>query len=124
MSRNNEVQTTVDLICDGTSITGDIEAARDMRIDGLVKGKVAAKGKVVIGPTGKIEGDVTCQTLDVSGCIEGNILVRELISLKASSLILGNINTAKISIEPGAKFTGTCEMGNGTKMKDEKKGAK
>jgi len=125
MSRNNEVQTTaVNLVCDGTSITGDIEASRDIRIDGFVKGKIIVKGKVVVGPTGKVEGDITCQTIDVSGRIEGNIHVSELISLKASALILGNINTTKISVEPGAKFTGTCKMGNEAGVKDEKKAVK
>ena len=125
MSRNNEVQTTaVNLVCDGTSINGNIDATRDIRIDGFVKGKITVKGKVVIGPTGKVEGDITCQTIDVSGRVEGNILVSELISLKSSSMILGNINTVKISVEPGAKFTGTCKMGNEASMKDEKKEAK
>ena len=125
MSRNNDVQTSaVNLVCDGTSINGDIEASRDIRIDGFVKGKIIVKGKVVVGPTGKVEGDVTCQTIDVSGRVEGNIHVSELISLKSSALVLGNIDTVKISVEPGAKFTGTCKMGNDAGIKDEKKASK
>jgi len=125
MSRNNEVQTTaVNLVCDGTSINGDIEASRDIRIDGFVKGKIIVKGKVVVGPTGKVEGDITCQTIDVSGRIEGNIHVSEIISLKSSALVLGNIDTVKISVEPGAKFTGTCKMGNEAGVKNEKKAIK
>jgi len=125
MSRNNEVQTTaVNLICDGTSVNGDIEASRDIRIDGFVKGKIIVKGKVVVGPTGKVEGDITCQTIDVSGRIEGNVHVSEIISLKSSALVLGNINTVKISVEPGAKFTGTCKMGNEVGVKNEKKAIK
>jgi cytoskeletal protein CcmA (bactofilin family) len=111
MSRNNEVQATaVNLICDGTSIKGDVNASRDIRIDGFLNGTLEVNGKAVIGTTGKIEGDIKCKTIDVSGTIEGNVVASEMILLKSTALILGNIQTDKISVEPGAKFTGTCKM--------------
>lgn len=123
MSRNNEVQTTaVNLICDGTSIKGDIQASRDIRIDGYLNGTMQVNGKVVVGNTGKIEGDINCKTIDVSGKVEGNIIASEMVLLKSTAIILGNISTDKISVEPGAKFTGTCKMGESApKKKDEKK---
>jgi|EP01029_Cantina_marsupialis_P000107 cytoskeletal protein CcmA (bactofilin family) len=122
MSRNNEVQpTAVNLICDGTSIKGDVKASRDIRIDGYLNGKMDVNGKVVVGNTGKIEGDVKCKTIDVSGRVEGNIMASEMVNLKNTAVILGNIATDKISVEPGAKFTGTCKMGEQAPKKDEKK---
>ena len=122
MSRNNEVQpTAVNLICDGTSIKGDVQASRDIRIDGYLNGKIDVNGKVVVGNTGKIEGDVKCKTIDVSGRVEGNVVASEMINLKSTAIILGNITTDKISVEPGAKFTGTCKMGEQAPKKDEKK---
>ncbi len=122
MSKNNEVQSTaVNLICDGTSITGDIQASRDIRIDGFLNGKMKVNGKVVVGNTGKIQGDVHCKTIDVSGMVEGNIFASEMVNLKNSAVILGNITTDKISVEPGAKFTGSCKMGEPAPKKDEKK---
>lgn len=122
MSRNNDVQpTAVNLICDGTSIKGDVQASRDIRIDGYLNGKMQVNGKVVVGNTGKIEGDVNCKTIDVSGRVEGNIIASEVVNLKSTALILGNITTDKISVEPGAKFTGSCKMGEAAPKKDEKK---
>lgn len=122
MSKNNEVQpTAVNLICDGTSIKGEIQASRDIRIDGLLNGKMVVNGKVVVGNTGKIEGDVQCKTIDVSGRVDGNIIASEMVNLKSTAVILGNITTDKITIEPGAKFTGSCKMSDVAPKKDEKK---
>ena len=120
MSRNNDVQpNAVNLICDGTSIKGDVEASRDIRIDGYLNGKMQVNGKVVVGNTGRIEGDVNCKTIDVSGKVEGNIIASEMVNLKSTALIFGNITTDKISVEPGAKFTGSCKMGEKVAKKAE-----
>lgn len=111
MAKYNEVDnTTINLISNGTDITGDIVSNGDIRIDGTLKGSLNTKGKVVIGQTGKISGEVICKNSEVSGIVEGRITVGQLLSLKASSKILGDIATSKLSIEPGAKFTGNCKM--------------
>jgi cytoskeletal protein CcmA (bactofilin family) len=111
MAKYNEPDnTTINLISNGTDITGDIKSNGDIRIDGSLKGNLNTKGKVVIGPTGKISGEVTCKNSEVSGIVEGKIVVGQLLNLKASSRILGDIITAKLAIEPGARFTGNCNM--------------
>jgi cytoskeletal protein CcmA (bactofilin family) len=111
MAKFNETETTaVNLISIGTDITGDIKSNGDIRIDGSLKGNLNTKGKVVIGPTGKVNGEVICKNSEISGLIEGRITVGQLLSLKASSKILGEIVTAKLSIEPGAVFSGNCKM--------------
>ncbi|HPC97935.1 MAG TPA: polymer-forming cytoskeletal protein [Bacteroidales bacterium] len=108
---NGETEnTTINLISQGTEITGDIKSNGDIRIDGSLTGNLSTKGKVVIGPTGKVKGEVTCRNSEVSGSIEGKISVGQLLNLKASSKIQGDIVTYKLAIEPGARFTGTCKM--------------
>jgi cytoskeletal protein CcmA (bactofilin family) len=111
MAKFNETDnSTINLISNGTDITGDIKSNGDIRIDGTLKGNLATKGKVVIGPTGKVIGEVTCKNSEVSGIVEGKITVGQLLNLKASSKILGDIATSKLSVEPGATFSGTCKM--------------
>lgn len=111
MAKNNETETpSINLISNGTDIVGDIKSIGDIRIDGSLKGNLNTKGKVVIGPTGKVIGEVICKNSEVSGVIEGKISVGQLLNLKASSRILGDITTSKLSIEPGAKFSGNCKM--------------
>jgi len=102
--------TTINLISNGTDITGDIKSNGDIRIDGTLTGNLNTKGKVVIGTTGKVTGEVICKNSEVSGVVEGKIIVGQLLNLKASSKILGDINTSKLSIEPGARFSGNCKM--------------
>jgi cytoskeletal protein CcmA (bactofilin family) len=111
MGKFNETDnTTINLISPGTEITGDVKSNGDIRIDGLLTGNLTTKGKVVIGPTGKVKGEVFCRNSEVSGTVEGKISVGQLLTLKTSSKIVGDIITFKLSIEPGAKFTGNCKM--------------
>lgn len=131
MGKINETDnTTINLISNGTEITGDIKSSGDIRIDGTLTGNLNTKGKVVIGPTGKVKGEVFCKNSEVSGMIEGKISVGQLLNLKNASKIVGDIFTFKLSIEPGAKFTGTCKMSDAednegsafTKTKEPEKG--
>ena len=111
MAKYNETENnTINLISNGTDITGDIKSNGDTRIDGSLTGSLNTIGKVVIGPTGKVSGEVICKNSEVSGSIEGKITVSQLLNLKASSRIFGDIATSKLSIEPGAKFSGNCKM--------------
>jgi cytoskeletal protein CcmA (bactofilin family) len=111
MAKFNEPDnTTINLISNGTDITGDIKSSGDIRIDGSLTGNLNTKGKVVIGTTGKVKGEVICKNSEVSGFIEGKITVGQLLNLKASSKINGDIVTSKLSIEPGAVFSGNCKM--------------
>jgi cytoskeletal protein CcmA (bactofilin family) len=111
MAKYNETDNaTINLISNGTDIIGDIKTNGDIRIDGTLTGNLNTKGKVVIGPTGKVSGEVICKNSEVSGIVEGKINVGQLLNLKASSKIVGDISTSKLSIEPGAKFSGNCKM--------------
>lgn len=94
----------------GTTIEGNINANGDIRIDGTILGTVNVKGKFVLGPTGRIEGDINCQNADVSGIVNGKLIVAELLQLKSTSKLNGDITTNKLAIDPGAFFAGACKM--------------
>ena len=102
---------SINLIGAGTVVEGDIKSNGDIRIDGSVLGNVISKAKVVVGATGSIDGNVTSQNADVSGSIRGKVTVNELLFLKSSANIQGDIVTGKLVVEVGATFTGTCNMG-------------
>jgi cytoskeletal protein CcmA (bactofilin family) len=103
--------TSINLIGAGTTVEGDIKAQGDIRIDGTVYGSVTSKAKVVIGTTGVIEGDIISQNADVSGSVRGKASVNELLFLKSTANIIGDIVTGKLVVEVGANFTGSCNMG-------------
>lgn len=101
---------SVNIIGAGTVIEGDIKSDGDIRIDGTLNGSLITKGKLVLGTTGMVDGEVSCQNADISGTINGKIKVAELLSLKTTSKLTGDITTNKLSIEPGANFSGSCAM--------------
>ena len=107
----NDFSPAINMIGSGTIITGDIQSKGDIRVDGILKGSINTEGKVVLGANGTIEGDVVCQDADISGTINAKITVSKLLSLKATARLNGDIVTSKLSIEPGATFTGSCSMG-------------
>ena len=109
---------SINSFANGTEISGEIKSAGDVRIDGKLKGDIDIKGRLVIGATGFVEGNIVCSNCDVSGKIVGTITVTELLSLKASANIQGDMVTKKLSIEPGAVFTGTCKMDGKQKNQD------
>ncbi|MFZ1749972.1 MAG: polymer-forming cytoskeletal protein [Saprospiraceae bacterium] len=103
-------------IVEGTLINGNINAQNDIRIDGILKGKLECKGRVIIGPQGKIEGDINCLNAIIEGAFTGNLAVKDLLSIKETAVINGDIVTDKLLVQTGAIFNVTCTMG-GQKLK-------
>jgi cytoskeletal protein CcmA (bactofilin family) len=102
---------SVNIIGAGTSIEGDVVSSGDIRIDGNLKGTLKTRGKLVVGPSGSIEGQISCQNADISGNLRGKLVVAELLALKSTAKLNGEITTGKLAIEPGADFSGSCSMG-------------
>lgn len=118
---NNEINPQViNLIAKGTRITGDIVSDGDLRIDGEISGNLETKGRLVIGASGRIDGEIRCKSSEISGTHKGKLFVNELLSLKASSNVSGEIVTGKLSIEPGAYFAGTCTMSDESTSNDSR----
>tara|TARA_B110000459_G_scaffold99665_1_gene110811 strand:- start:1036 stop:1443 length:408 start_codon:yes stop_codon:yes gene_type:complete len=109
--KKTETSAAVNMIGAGTIITGDIVSKGDIRVDGTLKGSVNTEGRVVLGREGIIEGDIICNDADISGTIKAKITVSHLLSLKTTAKLSGDIITNKLSIEPGAAFSGSCSMG-------------
>ncbi|MDR1879248.1 MAG: polymer-forming cytoskeletal protein [Bacteroidales bacterium] len=109
----------INIIGAGTEIKGDIKTSGDMRIDGKLTGNFSSGQKLVIGQSGIIEGDIKCKDCDISGKVIGNMHVTELLTLKATADVMGDISTNKIVIEPGAQFSGVCKMHQNMQGKQE-----
>jgi len=102
---------TMNVIGKGTTITGDIDTSNDIRIDGKLEGNLFCKAKVILGNSAILEGNLSAVTAEISGEVVGKVEVSELLNLKNTSTIHGDINTGKLVIEAGAKFNGSCKMG-------------
>lgn len=111
MKNSTNSSSVINMVGNGTVINGDIQSKSDIRIDGTLKGSVKTEGKLVVGSSGVVEGDVVCSNADISGEIKAKITVSQLLALKSTSKLNGDIVTNKLSIEPGATFSGSCSMG-------------
>ena len=98
-------------ISNGTVVDGQIKVEGDIKVEGIVKGTITSKGRVQISSTGKVDGDIICQNADISGHVTGKLKIADILMLKGSAVVDGDINTGKIIIESGVKFNGNCTMG-------------
>lgn len=97
-------------IASGTLIKGEITTDADIRIDGSIDGKINSKSKVVIGERSIVEGDISAGNVEFWGTINGDVYVRDVLSLKNTACVNGNIHTRKLQVELGAQLNGECHM--------------
>lgn len=96
----------------GTEIRGDLETGGIIRIDGKVYGNVKSKSKINLGEGSFVEGNIISQNAEVSGEVKGKLEITDMLILKPSAVISGDIFTGKLIIEAGAVLNGTCKMGD------------
>ena len=97
-------------ISEGTKIVGDITSQGGFRIEGEIEGNVITEGRVVVGPTGSINGTLVCQDADFEGKFVGKMTISGTLTLKSSANIDGDVVIGKLAVEPGATFNATCSM--------------
>lgn len=105
----------INVIGKNTTIIGDIISEGDFRIDGVVEGNVKTNGKIVIGESGTVTGKINCTEADIAGEFSGEFNASNLLTLKSSAKISGDVVISKLAVEPGAEFNATCVMKAGVK---------
>lgn len=106
-------------IAQGTILKGDIESEGSFRIEGELQGNLNLKGKVVIGETGIIKGEVICENADIEGTFEGKLKVNTCLNLKSTANISGDVITDQLVVEAGASFNATCQMSGAVKTLED-----
>ena len=112
-SRKNETTGEHNRIVERTTVQGHINSLGDIRVDGQVKGNLTVGGKLVVGPTGTIDGQVKATEAAISGRVIGKLEIKGLTTLSQSANVEAEIMTGKLAVETGAQFSGTCTMNNG-----------
>mgnify|MGYP006348754945 CR=1 FL=1 len=99
-------------IVEGTTIKGDIISETDFRLDGKLTGNFTSEGKIVIGPTGEVIGDIICKSIDVEGVFSGKLQSEGMLNVKSKAHITGEVIVGKLAVEPDARFEASCEIRN------------
>ncbi len=100
------------IIGEGTSMKGDVTVEGSMQVDGEFEGAIDATDTLVVGETGKVEGDANVANAVIGGRMYGNVFASGKIELKRGSQLLGDIKTRGLVIEDGVVFQGNCQMGD------------
>ena len=100
---------SISRISAGTVIKGEILSPTDIRIDGTFEGRVQSKGRVVVGESAVIKGDIVCENVDLWGKVDGNLFVKNTLSLKEGCVVDGNLHIRRLSVELGSTFNGNCK---------------
>lgn len=103
-------QNSINLINEGTRISGEMVSSGDVRVDGFFKGEISTNAKLALGITGELNGHIECANADVAGKILGELVVSEILTLRSTAVVEGDIKVGKLIVEEGASFTGNCEM--------------
>ena len=88
-------------------LTGD----ESVRIDGTFFGNIDLNAKLILGPTGRIEGKIRAQEMQVSGEIEGNVECGESLRIGSTAKVNGDIKTPRASVDEGGQLNGRYMVG-------------
>ena len=111
MTASNTNSSGLNTLVNGTTIEGQVTAKSDIRVDGIIRGSLNCEAKVIIGETGFIEGQINCANAVIQGRFEGTLKVKELLNVRKTAVINGEITTSKLIVESGAIFNVSCKMG-------------
>ena len=99
------------IIGDGSVLKGNLKTSGNIRLEGKVIGDISSTSKVACGETSIVDGNVIAENAEIAGKVTGKVTVSELLILKSTASIHGDISTDNLIIESGANFNGACSMG-------------
>ena len=118
---NEILETSVNIISEGSRIEGKTVFENTTRVHGVIVGKIFSKqnSTLIISETAEIEGDIQGDIVIVDGFVRGDIHALTKVTLSSSGRVLGNIHSPVISIDFGAHFEGACSMQQPEKLTSE-----
>lgn len=106
---------SINSLVNGTTVEGTIHADNDFRIDGELKGSLNCKGKVIIGAPGNVKGEINCQNAVIEGTFDGTLKVHELLIVKETARVTGDVTVGNVNVDSGAVFNVSCNTGAAVK---------
>ncbi|MCL5006399.1 MAG: polymer-forming cytoskeletal protein [Acidobacteria bacterium] len=104
-------QELVGLLEPGVVFDGRMNISSGMvRLNTHLKGEIRSEGVLVLAELCEVEGEIHSRLVSVAGKVKGAIHAAEKIEIKAHGVVLGDIYTAALIVEPGGYFDGQCHM--------------
>jgi cytoskeletal protein CcmA (bactofilin family) len=99
----------------GSQFQGELVFEETFRIDGKFEGKIRSGSELILGDTAEVSGEIEVGRLSVNGLLKGTARATERIELHARARVEADLITPVLKIEEGARFDGSCRMGEETK---------
>jgi cytoskeletal protein CcmA (bactofilin family) len=104
----------------GTELQGELKFEGTVRIDGVFRGSINSTGVLLVGEGARVEADVHCGTIIVTGEITGEIQATERFEAQAPAKIQGDVQAPVLVINEGVNFDGHARMGSSVGAKAER----
>jgi cytoskeletal protein CcmA (bactofilin family) len=113
------VEAPMSIISSGMRITGDLECAGVVKVDGSIEGSVTGARQVLLGRGGVIHGNMIAEDIVIGGVVEGSIVAAARLELQATATVNGDIDTKSIVVIAGAQINGAVRMSNANAAADD-----
>lgn len=98
------------IIGQGLTVEGEITSEEEVMVVGTVRGRLSSDAAVIIEPGAVVEADVSAGSLSVGGTVTGNVSASDRVDLLTGGRLVGDVKTARITIQDGASFKGNVDM--------------
>lgn len=95
----------------GCELAGNMRFQETVRVDGHVEGEIECQKTLIVGEAGRIQARVDSECVVIHGTLEGDVRARRKITLHKTARVTGDLSTAGIVIEEGARFQGSIVIG-------------
>lgn len=113
------------LLGKGSEFEGKLTFKGQVRIDGKYSGQIQTDEVLVIGPTARVNAEISAGTVIISGQVEGVIRATGVVELHKNAKVKGAIEAPNVTMERDVTFDGTMKMENlGAKTPPLPSGAK
>lgn len=109
LNEKDGAATTV--IAKGTTIEGKFACGENVRLDGAIHGEVKVDKRFVMGDGSYVQGNIIARDAAIKGKIKGDVHVKEALHLMDTAIIEGNITAKTMVVEEGARYNGSCKIG-------------
>jgi cytoskeletal protein CcmA (bactofilin family) len=92
------------------AVTGDLQTAGSLRIEGRLEGSILKADSVVIGVGASVSGDIHAREVVLGGTLTGNIHASERVELQATAVVTGDVHTVSVLIQEGGVVNGRVIM--------------
>ena len=109
---NGDLNDNLTVIGRDAKFKGELSFESNVRILGSFEGQITTPGRMEVLQGAQVKADIQAASITVEGDIMGNLAASDLVELKETARIQGDIRCGRLLVVDGASFVGHCEVGS------------